>query len=116
MVGGFFIEKDTVVFFNQHSVCYEKEFWGDPKAFRPERMLSSDGKLNQTMGAHVMSFGLGRRRCVGEIFAKMEVFVVFATLMQRCEFLKPEGVAYDLEPIPGLVYSPKDYKVVVKER
>jgi len=115
-IGGYDINKDTVVFFNQFSSCYELDFWGDPEAFRPERFITDGGKLDQTKISHVMTFGLGRRRCVGEAFARLQVFVVFSTLMQRCRFVNPRDVVYDLDPVPGLVYSPKDFLVIVKER
>jgi len=115
-VGGYDIAKDTVVLFNLHSICYEKEFWGDPETFRPERFITDDGKLDQASCSRVLTFGIGRRRCVGELFAKMELFILFSTLMQRCEFRKPASIEYDLTPVPGLVYSPKEFLVVVKER
>ena len=63
-----------------------------------------------------MTFNLGRRRCVGKAFARLQVFVVFSTLMQRCQFVNPRDVVYDLDPVPGQVYSPKDFLVIVKER
>jgi len=109
-------KNDTVVFFNQFSSCYELDFWGDPEAFRPERFITDGRKLDQTKTSHVMTFNLGRRRCVGKAFARLQVFVVFSTLMQRCQFVNPRDVVYDLDPVPGQVYSPKDFLVIVKER
>jgi len=115
-IGGYDVDKDTVILFNQHSSYFERDFWGDPKAFRPERFITEDGKLDQTKINHVMTFGLGRRRCVGEPFAWTQMFIVFSTLMQRCQFVKPPDVVFDLDPVPGLVYSPKDFLVSVQER
>jgi len=115
-IGGYDIERGTVVIFNQHSSCHEREFWGDPEEFRPERFITPDGKLDQTKISHVMTFGLGRRKCVGDVFAKMQTFLWFSTLMQRCQYVKPPDVAYDLDPVPGLSYSPKDFIVTVQER
>lgn len=50
----------------------------------------------------MMLFGLGKRRCIGEIPAKWEIFLFLAFLLQRLEFSVPPGVKVDLTPIYGL--------------
>lgn len=113
---GYDIDKGTVVFFNLHSVSHDKDFWGDPDIFRPSRFLTNTNQLDIAKCARPMPFGIGRRRCVGEFLAKMEIFILFVTIMRRCCIVKPENVEFDLQPIPGLVYSPGEFKVIVKER
>ncbi|XP_053380246.1 cytochrome P450 1A2-like [Mercenaria mercenaria] len=113
---GYDIDKETVVFFNLHSISYDKEFWGDPQTFRPERLIDANNKLNLEKCNRILPFGLGRRRCVGEFLARMEQFLLFANVIRRCRFSKPAGESYDMEPDPGLVYSPKAFCVVVEER
>ncbi|XP_052765377.1 cytochrome P450 1A1-like [Mya arenaria] len=113
---GFNVDKNTVVFFNLHSISHDKVFWGDPEEFRPERLITKDNTLDTAKCGHILPFGLGRRKCVGEFLAKKEIFILFATLMQRCKIVNPEGETYDLQAVPGLVYSPKDFKVLVQER
>ncbi|XP_053388301.1 cytochrome P450 1A1-like [Mercenaria mercenaria] len=115
-LGGYDIDKGTVVFFNLHSVSYDKEFWGDPQTFRPERLIDENNKLNTEKCNHILPFGLGRRRCVGEFLARMEQFLLFTNVIRRCRFSKPADESYDMEPDPGLVYSPKPFRVVVEER
>ncbi|XP_060573271.1 cytochrome P450 1A1-like [Ruditapes philippinarum] len=113
---GFDVDKDTVVIFNIYSVHHEEKFWGDPKNFRPERFLSDGKNLDQEKCNHVFAFGLGRRRCIGEEFAKMTLFLSFTTAIQKCKIIKPAGENLDLTPVPGLVYSPRPYNVLVQER
>ncbi|XP_053380077.1 cytochrome P450 1A1-like [Mercenaria mercenaria] len=115
-LGGYNIDKGTVVFFNLHSVSYDKEFWGDPQTFRPERLIDENNKLNTEKCNHILPFGLGRRRCVGEFLARMELFLLFTNVIRKCKFSKPAGESYDMEPDPGLVYSPKPFRVLVEER
>ncbi|XP_045192775.2 cytochrome P450 1A1-like [Mercenaria mercenaria] len=116
MLNGLDIDKDTVVIFNLYSVHHEKEFWEDPECFRPERFINDDNKLDSDKCNHVLPFSLGRRRCVGEFLAKMNIFLAFSIVMQRCKFVKPSGESLDLTPIPGLVYTCKDFKVLVQKR
>lgn len=80
-----------------------RELWENPFEFRPERFLSADGTtINKTLSEKVMLFGMGKRRCIGEVLAKWEVFLFLAILLQRLEFSVPPGVKLDLTPIYGL--------------
>lgn len=63
----------------------------------------------------IIPFGLGRRRCTGEALAKLDLFLLFSNIMQRCTFTKAKNPT-DLIPIPGLIYKPKSVKLVVQER
>lgn len=50
----------------------------------------------------MMIFGMGKRRCIGEVLAKWEIFLFLAILLQQLEFSVPAGVKVDLTPIFGL--------------
>ena len=115
-LNGYDIDKDTVVMVNLHSVHMDKTYWKNPEAFHPERFFNNENTLDVEKSNRVIPFGLGRRRCVGEHLAKLELFLLFANLMQRCTFSKAIEGPVDLTPIPGLVYKPKPLKVVVCER
>lgn len=54
------------------------------------------------MSEKVILFGMGKRRCIGEVLAKWEVFLFLAILLQQLEFSVPPGVKVDLTPIYGL--------------
>ncbi|KAM8907574.1 cytochrome P450 1A2 [Lycaon pictus] len=100
---GFYIPKECCVFINQWQVNHDQQVWGDPFAFRPERFLTADGTaINKTLSEKVMLFGMGKRRCIGEVLAKWEIFLFLAILLQRLEFSVPAGVKVDLTPIYGL--------------
>ena len=71
--------------------------------FRPERFLTSDGTtIDKTASEKVLLFGMGKRRCIGEVMARWEVFLFLAILLQRLEFSVPPGVKVDLTPTYGL--------------
>lgn len=87
-----------------HLLCSScRKVWGDPSKFRPERFLTADGTaINKTLSEKVILFGMGKRRCIGEVMAKSEIFLFLAILLQRLEFSVPAGVKVDLTPIYGL--------------
>ncbi|XP_006866545.1 PREDICTED: cytochrome P450 1A2-like [Chrysochloris asiatica] len=102
-LNGFFIPKERCVFVNQWQVNHDQKLWGDPFEFRPERFLTAkDNTINKNLSEKVMLFGMGKRRCIGEVLAKWEIFLFLAILLQRLEFSVPPGTKVDLTPIYGL--------------
>ena len=113
-VNGFDVDKGTVIIANLKSADFDETIWDSPELFKPERHLDVDGHLMKRSPLAV--FGFGRRKCIGEYYAKLQLFLLFAMLMQRCTFEKPDGDTIDLEPVEKLLASPKPYRVIVKER
>ncbi|KAM6202440.1 cytochrome P450 1A2-like [Rhynchocyon petersi] len=101
-LNGFFIPKGWCVFINQWQVNHDEKLWGDPFEFRPERFLTAKGTIDKTVSEQVMLFGMGKRRCIGEVLAKWEVFLFLATLLHQLEFSVPLGTKVDLTPKYGL--------------
>ncbi|XP_004611796.2 cytochrome P450 1A2 [Sorex araneus] len=102
-LNGFYIPKERCVFVNQWQVNHDQELWGDPFEFRPERFLTEEGAaINKNTSEKVILFGMGKRRCIGEVLAKWEIFLFLATLLQRLELSVPPGVKVDMTPTYGL--------------
>ncbi|KPP57392.1 cytochrome P450 2K1-like, partial [Scleropages formosus] len=56
----------------------------------------------------------GRRACVGETLAKMELFLFFTALLQRFRFHPPQGIRSEdlgLSSLPGLTNLPRPYEL-----
>ncbi|XP_049761698.1 cytochrome P450 1A2-like [Elephas maximus indicus] len=102
-LNGLYIPKGRCVFVNQWHVNHDQKLWGDPFEFRPERFLTAEGStINKTLSEKVMLFGMGKRRCIGEVLAKCEIFLFLAILLQQLEFSLPPGIKVDLTPNYGL--------------
>ncbi|XP_030577631.1 cytochrome P450 1A1 [Archocentrus centrarchus] len=109
-LNGYFIPKDTCVFINQWQINHDPELWEDPASFKPERFLNADGtEINKVEGEKVMTFGMGKRRCIGEIIARNEVFLFLAILIQKLHFKAMPGEDPDLTPQYGLTMKHKHY-------
>jgi cytochrome P450 len=97
------------------SVLHDREHWGDPEVFRPERFLDADGRFIKD--EFMIQFGAGKRICLGEILARNMLFLIFSTLMQEFIFRIPEG---DPDPstdtVPGLSTTPTPFRVELLER
>uniref|UniRef100_A0A3B3ZQD0 Cytochrome P450 1A n=1 Tax=Periophthalmus magnuspinnatus TaxID=409849 RepID=A0A3B3ZQD0_9GOBI len=107
-LNGYFIPKDTCVFINQWQINHDPELWKDPSTFNPERFLNSEGtEVNKVEGEKVVAFGLGRRRCIGEVIARNEVFLFLAILIQNFHFHKIPDQILDMTPEYGLTMKHK---------
>ncbi|KAM9700026.1 cytochrome P450 1A1-like [Menidia menidia] len=118
-LNGYFIPKDTCVFINQWQINRDPELWKDPESFNPDRFLSADGsEVNRQYGEKVMIFGLGRRRCIGEVIARNEVFLFLAIFIQRLKFHKLPGEQLDMTPEYGLTMKHKrcNLRVTLREK
>ena len=115
-LGGFDIDKGTVVIVNIHSANMDESYWTNPEIFRPERLLNNNDELDLTKCSRVIAFGLGPRRCLGEHLAKLNIFLILSNLLQRCTFTRVDTEPIDLTPIQLLTAKPKPVKFVVLER
>lgn len=70
VLDGYDIDKGTVALYNLHSVLFDKGYWGDPQNILPERLIDNNSELDWAKCNYILSFGLGRRRCVGDLFCK----------------------------------------------
>ncbi|KAG9331505.1 hypothetical protein JZ751_018908 [Albula glossodonta] len=116
VLNGYFIPKDTCIFINQYQVNHDKDLWGDPDSFRPERFLNESGQLSKDLTEKVMIFGMGKRRCLGDSFARLEMFIFLTTLLHLLRIENVHGQELDLTAEFGLTMKPKPYKINVSPR
>ncbi|KAK5899055.1 hypothetical protein CesoFtcFv8_008573 [Champsocephalus esox] len=112
---GYTIPKGTVIVPNLWSVHRDPALWDDPDSFNPGRFLDDEGKLLRK--ECFIPFGIGRRVCMGEQLAKMELFLTVTILLQAFRFRLPEGTPPpSLHGRFGLTLAPCPYTVCVSPR
>ncbi|XP_022084337.1 cytochrome P450 2U1-like [Acanthaster planci] len=113
---GYTVPANTIVFVNLWAILRDPKHWNDPEKFDPTRFLSGDGKTVKKPEAFI-PFSFGRRICIGETLAKMEMFLFFVNLLQRFTFSLPAGKPPpSLEGIVGITLGPHPYEIVAKRR
>ncbi|XP_052016270.1 cytochrome P450 2D9-like isoform X2 [Apodemus sylvaticus] len=114
-VQDFLIPKGTVLITNQSSVLKDETVWEKPLRFHPEHFLDDQGHFVKPEA--FMPFSAGRRSCLGEPLARMELFLFFACLLQRFSFSVPDG-----QPRPsdhgifGALVAPSPYQLCAVRR
>ncbi|XP_044158720.1 cytochrome P450 2W1-like [Bufo gargarizans] len=97
---GYHIPKGTTVIPLLTSVLYDKRHWETPFQFNPDHFLDAEGKFVKK--AAFVPFSMGRRLCLGESLAKME-------LLQKFTFSPPPGMELDLDADPCFTLRPQPH-------
>ncbi|XP_021010984.1 cytochrome P450 2D9-like isoform X3 [Mus caroli] len=116
-VQDFLIPKGTILLPNMSSVHMDETVWEKPLRFHPEHFLDAQGHFVKHEA--FITFSAGRRSCLGESLARMELFLFFTCLLQRFSFSVPDG-----QPQPSnhrvfaLMVAPSPYQLcsVIREQ
>ncbi|XP_051803054.1 cytochrome P450 2J4-like isoform X1 [Acanthochromis polyacanthus] len=108
------IPKGTMLFATLHSVLHDESMWETPHSFNPQHFLDQDGKFRKREA--FLPFSAGKRVCLGEPLAKMELFLFFTSLLQRFSFSAPPGEKPSLEFNLGATHAPKPYRLCATPR
>ncbi|KAL7644654.1 UNVERIFIED_CONTAM: hypothetical protein RMT77_004195 [Armadillidium vulgare] len=104
-IGPYFIPKGSWVFGESYVVHHDPKYWDSPNELRPERFLDSNGKFVAPSKAFV-PFGYGKRFCIGENIARMQLFVFMTKLIQNFQFDCPLGENITLEGVISPFFRP----------
>jgi cytochrome P450 len=84
VIDGHYIRPGTTVLIPIHHIHHDERWWPDPEVFDPTRFLDDAG--NDRPRSAYLPFGGGRRICIGQSFALMEMVLIAAIMSQRFTF------------------------------
>ncbi|XP_036400145.1 vitamin D 25-hydroxylase [Megalops cyprinoides] len=113
-VRGYSIPRGTLVITNLYSAHFDEKYWSHPDVFSPERFLDCRGDFVRREA--FLPFSVGRRHCLGEQLARMEMFLFFTTMMQRFRLQFPAGSVPSLTPKLGMTLQPLPYAICAIRR
>ncbi|XP_014712379.1 cytochrome P450 2E1 [Equus asinus] len=113
---GYVIPKGTVVIPTLDSLLYDNQEFPDAEKFKPEHFLNENGKFKYS--DHFKAFSAGKRVCVGEGLARMELFLFLTAILQHFNLkslVDPKDI--DLSPVTiGFGNIPPNYKLCIIPR
>jgi len=110
-LGGHQLPSGSIVLVYIRGIHRRAEYYPDPLAFRPERMLPEAKKARPRH--HYLPFGAGPRVCIGSHFALIEAQLALATMAQHARVrVIPDHVA----PEPMVTLRPRGGMPAVVER
>nr|XP_046245805.1 cytochrome P450 2F5-like [Scatophagus argus] len=109
---GYTIPKDTIIIPLLHSVLKDEKLWEAPWSFNPQHFLDQNGNFKKN--AAFLPFSAGKRSCVGESLARMEIFLFMVSLLQSFTFSCPGGPdSIDVSPeYSSFVNLPRRYNII----
>ncbi|XP_067329556.1 cytochrome P450 2G1-like [Anolis sagrei] len=108
---GYHIPKGMTVYPVLSTVLHDPTMFKSPNAFNPENFLDENGRFKKNDA--FVPFSAGKRNCLGEALARMELFLFFTTILQYFQLkspVPPEDI--DLTPqTSGVVNIPPLYQL-----
>ncbi|XP_061684550.1 cytochrome P450 2G1-like [Syngnathoides biaculeatus] len=113
---GYLIPKDTIIIPLLHSVLKEEKQWATPWTFNPQHFLDHNGNFKKNPA--FLPFSAGKRACVGESLARMEIFLFVVSLLQNFTFSHAGGPdSVDLSPeYSSFANVPRRYNIIAAPR
>ncbi|XP_057696757.1 cytochrome P450 2J2-like isoform X1 [Corythoichthys intestinalis] len=113
-LGGYIIPKGTAIVTDLASVLLDKNEWETPDTFNPQHFLDSEGHFRRRDA--FLPFSAGKRACLGEQLARMELFLFFTALLQRFTFTAVPGEMPSMQAALGFTHSPKEFRFLAVPR
>ncbi|KAF2363761.1 Cytochrome P450 [Trinorchestia longiramus] len=114
---GYAIPKDTLVMACAEMCHHDPAVWEEPDKLNPDHFLDQDGNLDSKKDGF-LPFSIGRRQCLGESLARMELFLFASAILQRFTIEPPEGVTIVPEVDHSQIFLnlPKRTEVILRKR
>ncbi|XP_055343575.1 cytochrome P450 2C15-like isoform X2 [Paramacrobiotus metropolitanus] len=93
---GYLIPKGSHIAVNMYGVHHDARYFPQPETFRPERFIDEKGRIFRPDA--FMPFASGKRMCLGESLARMELFLFFSNILKH----------FDVRAAPDCHISPND--------
>ncbi|CAJ0559693.1 unnamed protein product, partial [Mesorhabditis spiculigera] len=112
VINGYSLPKGTSIVPQISCVMYDEKHFPEPYKFDPSRFLNADGSFRRR--EELIPFSIGKRQCVGEGLARIELFLFLANLFHRFEITATEKPS--MKKTFGQTVQAAPYRIFAKNR
>ncbi|XP_006879803.1 PREDICTED: cytochrome P450 2J2-like [Elephantulus edwardii] len=112
-VAGYYLPKGTTIITNLTALHRDPKEWATPDTFNPEHFLEN-GQFKKREA--FLPFSIGKRVCLGEQLARVELFIFFTSLLQKFTFKPPASEKLSLDFRLGIIFSPVSHRICAVPR
>ena len=112
-IGGYPIKAGTTIFISQWLIHRDARFYDRPNDFIPERWENNFAE--QLPNGAYFPFGIGKRTCIGNRFAQMEIALILATIAQKFRMSLVPGHPIEIPPAV-ILHSKQGMKMQIRPR
>lgn len=115
-IGGYRIPKGTQVLPNLYGIHMNPRLWNEPHKFDPSRFIVNEKAQKPD---YFIPFSVGRRMCLGDVLAKMEVFLFLVGLLQKYDLAVHEDDKHCPPQVKGTIgvsNAPVSFRVAISVR
>merc|ERR1712038_558623 len=111
-VRGYTLPEGAMVLASLYNTMRDESVFMEPEIFRPERWLDVDNLIQKP--SSFMPYSIGKRACLGADLARLELFVMGGSLLQKFNFHMEDPCSPpSLEPYMGVTMLPRPFKMKV---
>ncbi|XP_055332394.1 cytochrome P450 2H2-like [Paramacrobiotus metropolitanus] len=115
VIDGYTVPKGTLLAPNLYSIHHDPRYWKNPDKFDPTRFQDASGKVTHPTG--FAPFQVGKRSCLGEALAKMELYLFISNIVKNFNLENAPGNKVSHEDyVASIVLAPAPYKIVFVPR
>uniref|UniRef100_A0A914QV90 Cytochrome P450 n=1 Tax=Panagrolaimus davidi TaxID=227884 RepID=A0A914QV90_9BILA len=113
-IRGYKIPANTMITHQISTVLMDERYFPEPEKFMPERFLDKKGKFFQP--TELMPFGIGKRACLGEGLARLELYLFTANIFNHFKLDYPSNKTTFGNRLIGATITPVPFLCNVSKR
>jgi cytochrome P450 len=94
-LGDYFVPAGTEIYISPYLIQRHPDLWKDPDRFDPDRFQA--GQLRDRHELAMLPFSAGPRKCIGELFARIEMQIHLIVIAKELRLRCADGNFVDLE-------------------
>ncbi|PIC23203.1 hypothetical protein B9Z55_016981 [Caenorhabditis nigoni] len=114
VINGYSIPRGTGVVAQISTVMNDEETFPAHKSFKPERFIDENGKLKKV--DQLVPFSIGKRQCLGEGLARMELFLFLSNFFNRYQISPSKNGLPSMDKSSISRIEPRLFSAVLKRR